>query len=337
MKKRIISVFLTVVLLLSSACIALAAGGVELPMIPIVDSTFAVVKLSSNADGYAYSGDNVVFTTSVTEIKETGFSKLTVVYTYSDGLEFNNDVRVIGLPDGWEVADPVDENNTLTVVIEDTQGTNAVTGRSFDFTFSFTVGTVSGSQQSVNFSKIEIIDADGEKASRVSKKVDNNTFTTQASIPTVNNIGASLRINNTPALRFGMTVSKDDQFTKAFPTGEFVYSASADMKFGMLIIEESRLTGELSVTTSGAIKTIFEEAFQTTANEVVFAHTIDNVSDYTKNYVFRPFVMYRETSGGAYQYSYGEVKTRSARQVAQSELLIETSNKKIEMLNKFVD
>ena len=337
MKKRILSVLLTVVLLLSSTCIALAAGGVELPMVPIVDSPFAVIKLSSDADGYAYSGDNVVFTTSVTDIKEVGFSKLTVEYTYSDGLAFNDDVKVIGLPDGWVISETSYENNRLTVVIEDTVGTNPVTGRSFDFTFSFGVVTVSGSQQSVSFSKVEIIDADGKKASRVSKKVDNNTFTTQASIPTVNNIGASLRINNTPALRFGMTVNKDDVFTRAFPSGEFAYSANADVKFGMLVIEESKLSGELTVNTSNVTRVLFEEAFDSTSNEVIFVHTIDNVNDYTKNYVFRPFVMYRESAGAQYEYSYGEVKTRSARYVAQEELRSETSNKKIEMLNKFVD
>ncbi len=336
MKKRLAAIIMTVVVLASTACLAFAKGGVELPMIPIQTTNPISVKLSSDADSYAYSGDSVMFTTNISDIGENGISKAELEYSYSDGLVFNNDVKVIGLPTGWQISEAVNANSKLSFTVSDVSGENPVMYRNLDITFSFKVSTVSGSQQSVNFSKVVLYDKQGVFIDRISEKFGNNTFTTEASIPEVSNIGASLRINNTPALRFGMTVSKDECFLRAFPNGNFVYSNNADMKFGMLIIEESSLRGELTVATSGVTEVIFEEIFSETNNEILFVHTLDNVTNYTKNYTFRPFVVYRETPDGEYQYHYGESKTRSARTVAQMELLSETSNKKIEMLNKFV-
>ncbi len=336
MKKRLTAIILTVVVLASTACLAFAKGGVELPMVPIQGTTSIPVKLSSDADSYAYSGDSVTFTTNVSEIGEDGISKADFEYNYSDGLVFNNDVRMIGLPDGWVISRAINANNKLSFTVSDESGENPILYRDIDITFSFKVSTVSGSQQSVSFSKIALYDKDGIFIDRVSEKIANNTFTTEASIPEVSNIGASLRINNAPALRFGTTVSKDECFFRAFEGGNFAYSSNADMKFGMLIIDNSSLRGELTVATAGVTEVIFDETFSETNNELLFVYTLENVTNYTKNYTFRPFVVYRETSGGEYKYHYGESKTRSARTVAQMELRSETSNKKIEMLNKFV-
>lgn len=333
MKKRITAILLTAVILLTTACLALAAGGVELPMVPIGSVTPIIVKMTSDADNNVDSGSFVKFNTSISNLGTNGLSKAEFVYSFSDGLEFGDDVKIVGIPEGWAIGEVENVNNTLSFTIGDESGTNPVDGRDLDVTFSFKVAAVSGSQLSVNLSRVILYDKYGDRAGSVSKSVSNNTFTTEASVPNISNIGASLRINNTPALRFGMRVDKDDSFYRAFPNG-FEYSVDAEMKFGMLIIEETKLSGrELTASTSGVNKIVFEEVFQSNSNELVFVHMIDNVTNYKKNYVFRPFVMYNEE--GEYKYHYGEAKTRSAQTVANMELASETSTKKIEMLNKF--
>lgn len=335
MKKRIFAILMTLVILIATACIALAAGGVELPMIPVGSSTTVSVKLSSNADEFVYSGSSVVYTTGISEIYSEGLSRAELEYTYSDGLIFNGDIKVIGLPDDWVVSEPVNSNNTLSFFISDENGDNPILGRNLDITFSFKVATVSGSQQSVNLSGVVLYNKNGNNIAPISKKVVNNAFITEATIPTVSNIGASLRINNIPALRFGMTVAKDESFATTFPDG--FDPDSTEAKFGMLIIENSELSEELTADTQEATNKVFTEEFSSTNNEIIFVYTLEGVTDYTKDYIFRPYVMYRETPDGDYQYHYGETKIRSARTVAEMELLSETSTKKIEMLKKFTD
>lgn len=335
MKKRLTAILLTAVMLVSTAIIALAAGGVELPMIPIVSSTVINVKLSSSADGYASTGSDVVFTTGISEIGTDGLSRVEISYTYSDGLVFNDDVRIIGLPEGWTVSEAVCENNNLSFTAYADSNEDSIQGRNLDITFSFRVATVSGSSQALNFSNISLYDKYGSFISRVSQKVTNNAFVTEASVPAVKNIGASLRINNGAALRFGMLVSKDSHFNRAFPDG-FTYSKDADMQFGMLVIEKTDLSGELTIKSKYADVVMFEKEFSSNVNEIVFVATVDKVTNYKKEYTFRPFVKYRETPDGEYQYHYGETKTRSAKTVAEMELVGETSSKKIEMLKKFI-
>jgi len=335
MKKQFTAILLTAVLLISMANYVFAAGGVELPMIPIGSSTSVTVKFSSDTNGSALSGEDVIFTTGISEIGSEGLSKVELSYTYTNGLEFRNDVKVIGLPYGWILSEVIHENNTISFSVSDATGENPVSGRDLDITFTLRVAAVSGSQLSANLTSVALYAKSGDSISRLTKRVTNNTFTTEASIPNIRNIGASLRINNTPAMRLGMIVSKDERFTRAFPEG-FKYVDSGDVKFGMLVIEETKLNGELTVKTSGVTQEIFKEIFSESVNEIVFVHTIDNITMYKKNYVFRPFIMYRETPNGEYMYHYGEAKTRSAKTVAEMELLSETSTKKIEMLNKFV-
>lgn len=334
MKKRIIATFMTLVILVSTASVVLAAGGVELPMIPIGSTTVVNVKLSSDADEFVYNGGSVKYTTEISDVGADGLSRADLEYTYSDGLIFGDDIKVIGLPDGWTVGQPAIGNNKLVFSVFDETGENHITGRNLDITFSFTVATVSGSQQSVNLTSVILKDKRGITIAPISKRVTNNTFVTEASIPMVKNIGASLRINNTPAMRLGMTVAKDERFHRAFPDG--FKPDNADMKFGMLIIEKSKLVGELTMDTRSATSTVFTEEFSSTNNEIVFVHTLSNLTDYKKDYVFRPFVMYRESSDSEYKYHYGETKTRSAKTVAELELLSEVSTKKIELLKKFV-
>lgn len=334
MKKRILAIFMTLVILVSTACIALAAGGVELPMIPIGNTSTVNVKLSSDADRFVHSGGRVTYTTGISDIYNVKLSKAELTYTYSDGIVFEDDVKVIGLPEGWEISGLVNSNNVLSFTVADGSGSSPITGRDLDITFSFIVATVSGSQQSVNLSEVVLYDELGDTI-RYSKKVSNNTFTTEASIPTVENIGASLRINNIPALRFGMTVAKDERFGIVFPDG--FDASSKEMKFGLLLVEKNKLFGELTVNTASVTDVVFTEEFSSTNNEIVFVYTLNDVKDYSKEYAFRPYVMYRETPNGAYQYHYGETRTRSAKSVAEMELLSETSTKKIEMLKKFIE
>lgn len=338
MKKRIVAIFLTLLIIASGTLFALAEGGVELPMIPAGGGTTpsaVVVKMVSDAEGTASRGEDVEFTTGISEIKSKGLSKAIYEYSYTRGLSFNSDIKVIGLPDGWSIKNINDQNNTLSFEVSADSLDDAITSRNLDLTFSFEVTALSGKQLLVTLSSISLYDKSGNSITTVSKKIENNVFSSIASLPEITNVGAALRINNTPALRFGMIVAKDSAFTRAFPRGEYVYSKSNNMQFGMLVIESSKLRGELTEETSGAEKIMFSTALSSNNNETLFVHTVDGVSDYTKEYTFRPFVMYRETAESEFEYQYGEAKSRSARTVAEMELLSETSNKKIEMLKKF--
>ena len=119
MKKRITALLLTVVMLVSFTCVALAVGGVELPMVPIGSTSAVNVKLSSDADEFVYNGGSVKYTTEISEIGTDGLSRADLEYTYSDGLVFSDDVKVIGLPEGWTVSEPSIGNNKLVFTVFD--------------------------------------------------------------------------------------------------------------------------------------------------------------------------------------------------------------------------
>jgi hypothetical protein len=166
----------------------------------------------------------------------------------------------------------------------------------------------------------------------VSKSYRNNTFKSKSAVPSFENLGAALRINNTPALRFGMRVEKDEIFTETFGSK---YNSSSSMKFGIVSINKASLKGELGVETKDARVKIIETPFSETSSEIIFVDTIENFSENTTEYVFRPFVKY-ENQNGEEIYYYGDVKTRSAKYVASAELKSTVDENKKKLLNNFV-
>lgn len=321
--KRKICLFLALAVILS---FTVCAGAIETPILPINPTVETTVKLTSDADSSVIAGTEVNFTTHIS--KSTGIASAHFSYDYSDSLEFDGDVTLSGL-NGWEVSDLTDNNGNLSFTISGPSTTNA-----FAVKFTFNVAFNPTSRLSLDLDDVKLYD---ENDSRVSIKKQSTSCTMNAKsvVPLFENIGASLRINNTPALRFGMRVEKDTVYKEAFGSGKYSYSSSDYLKFGMLCIEKSALKGELTVDTKGAHKEIFKTTFSDNSNEVVFVYTINNISSNTLEYVTRPYVEYK-TDDGDVVYFYGETKTRSAEYVAKTELKSETDTAKRELLNKFI-
>ncbi len=341
MKKRILAAVFALMLVLSSITVA-AKNGVELPMIPIESNPLvaeADVRLSSGSSSTVYYDDDILFTTEVSNFGSKGLSKAVFTYTYSAGLEFNGDIKVDNLSSGWQVTDTINSANKLSFTVGDNSGSSALVDTSLSLSFSFGVTALSGNDLSLKLSSVSLYDKNGGAVKYRTIEV-NNKFSTEAAIPEMKNLGAALRINNTPAIAFGMSVTKDAAFMSAFPSGKYVYSQDSDLKFGIIVIERDKLTSDLNVSTDGAEVIYFTELSDidsnSNANELVFSYVIDSITDYTKEYTFRPFVAFREASSGSYSYYYEAAKNRSAEYIAKAELKNEFTPEKVELLNKFV-
>lgn len=336
MKKRISTILAALVILslVSALSINIAASVIETPTIPIKPTTPtttpAEVRLTSDVDGTVRGGTTVNFTTEISKLPTKGVSSVELVYTYSDSLEFNGNITTSGLPAGFEISEYTDKNNKISFNISSSNTAQST----FTVSFSFDVAINPTSDLYVKLYTVSLKDGD---AKSVDVKVSTSTvyFEADSIVPLFEHIGASLRINNTPALRFAMRVEKDDAYKSLKGTGKYTYSSGDTLKFGMLYIPESKLTGELEVDTKDAHKEIFKSAFTDNANELVFAYTVENFSGNTTNFVTRPFIIYE--SNGEILYFYGEAKVRSASQVAKAELKSTTDTAKKAMLNKFIE
>lgn len=329
MKK--ISLILVIAIILS-AFTALAEGVIELPKVPLSASAVKV-KLTSDADGTVPAGSVVSFNTEITPDETKGIKTATLSYVYSDSLEFNGDITLSGLPSGWRVSKYTDSNNVITFSLNNYSG-NVSVKTTFSVKFSFTLSDDPASDLSVTFGTLEIVNGEGEIEKNVPKTYRNNSFKAKSVIPLFENLGASLRINNTPTIRFGMRVEKDEAFDEIFTSGS--YSSDAGMKFGIVSINKNSLSGELSVDTKGARVKVLETVFTETSSEVVFVDTLESFPSNTTEYVFRPFVVYENGKGDTLYY-YGDVKTRSAEFIASAELKSTVDETRIALLNKFID
>ncbi len=337
MKKRF-SVILAVILtltLVSSLGINIAASVIETPIIPLLPAVSTEVRLTSDAEKTVHGGTTVNFVTEINELPQNGVSSVELVYTYADSLEFNGNITTSGLPTGWEISEYTDENNKISFDVTDLSGENTVK-KSFAVRFSFDVSMTPASDLYLKLSTVRLLDGDGNTVYDVVVSPSRVDFEADSVVPLFEHIGASLRINNTPALRFAMRVEKDEVYKAVLGEGKYSYSNDDTLKFGMLYIAESALIGELEVGTKGAHKEIFKKAFTDNANEIVFAYTVENFLGNKTNFVTRPFVIY-EGDDGEILYFYGEAKIRSASQVAEAELRSTTDTAKKAMLNKFIE
>lgn len=303
-------------------------AAIETPIIPINPTETASITLSSNADSKVLAGSSVEFTTRVEGISSSGVASAHLVYNYSDCLEFDGEVVLNGLP-GWTVSDLKDENNTLSFDISGPEIRS-----DFAVKFTFNVSLAPTPRPSVRFDSAYLYSEEG-RIVNATKSSSNNSFNVESVVPSFDNLGASLRINNTPALRFGMMVKKDEVYKSAFGNGSYSYSSSDKIKFGMLCIAKDKLDGALTVDTEGVYVKNFTSALIDNTNEVVFVYQYDNLGSNTMEFVTRPFITY-ELDNGEKVYFYGAVKTRSAEYVAEVELKSETDSKKKELLKKFI-
>ena len=324
--KRKISLLLALVMVLSLT----AYAAIETPIIPVSPIENTKVTLTSDADSPVLAGTAVEFTTKIEGIsKSNGITSGHFSYDYSDGLEFAGDVYLSGAP-GWTVSGITDENNTLSFDIEGEEITST-----FAVRFTFNVAVAPTSRQSVKLDTASLYDTKSNRVV-VTKNSSNNSFSVESVVPDFDNLGASVRINNEPAIRFGMRVEKDDVYKKAFGSGSYSYSSSDKIKFGMLCIAKDALDGVLTIDTKGVYVKNFKETFIDNSNELVFVYEIDPIGSKTYSYATRPFISY-ELDNGEVVYFYGVTKTRNAEYVAQTELKSETDAAKKELLNKFIN
>ena len=341
--KTLFTLFLTLLLILSST-VTLAAkdddGVIEMPMVPILPNTpaetsFALVTLVSDSDSSVHEGQRITFTTTISEINEDGISRAEIEYAYTGAFTYLENFYASGLPEGWSAVSSKTSYGKLLITLNKNDSVKNLTSNA-TLTFSFEVDPEANAEMSIGFGRVNLYDAFGEEINLFDKKVYKCSFSAYTATPAFNNIGASLRINNIPALRFGVVVTKDSVFDKYFENGDFSYSEDAEVKFGMLLIPTSKLEGELKRDNPLARVEIFESAFSENSNDVVFTMVENNVTDYKVSYTFRPFMMHKNPDG-TYTYIYGDTLSRSAEGVAKAELLHATDEVVKYLLQKFID
>lgn len=339
MKKRI-SLLLVFAILVSSTILTLTAFGaegiIETPKVPlnpsVTEKAKVTVELASDAKETVIGGETIVVGTEFTDIPKDRVSTATITYNYSDSFTFNNDVVIKGVS-GASVTNITDNNGVLKI------GVNGLSSTSSPFALEFSFKLIDKPEESASISLKSVSAKSGkDKDIVVSYREKSVSFTTETVVPEFSNLGAALRINNDPALRFGLRVEKDAEYVKAMGGANFSYSADNKMQFGMLTIQKSELIGELTVDTNGAHNEVFKAVLAESSSEIVFAYTIENFAPNTTinttAYVIRPYVSYKTESGDTIYY-YGEVKERTAKFIAEIELQSETDTKKINLLNKF--
>ncbi len=301
MKKFLFFIVLTLCILLGASAVA--------------DEPLLEVSFSNNAADTISKGDVVVYTLKCENIKEPGLSSYDLIFDYSEGLSYNNDCSVASLPEGWVLWDPVDKNGEVRVGVID----ESVVSAGFDnmeLTLSFTVISEDFTEESVVLSQRDFYDFDLNL--REDYTFADTTAGFFANMPdvTLENIGASLRLNHTPALRFGAKLS-----------GE-----SEGIVFGMLVCESDKLEGELSHTTDEAkvytfTKPLFDNTYSTPAIEV---------SSNTEKYTFRPFVTFTTKNTQKSVNILFDELSRSVLDVAQLALENETDSSKTELLGAII-
>ncbi|MBR5460398.1 MAG: hypothetical protein IKV53_05980 [Clostridia bacterium] len=276
------------------------------------EEPFLRFEFSHNVAESVQKDDTVVCTVKYSDINPLGLSSVELTVEYSDGLEYNRDASATGLQSAWTLWEPnVSDNSIKFGIVDDsvvTPGVNDMT-----LTFSFKVIADGFDGEYIRIAENNIYDFDINEVESVAEDINAPAFVSNLPEMSVENKGASLRINNAPALRFGAEIT----------------SIPANAEFGMLVSESDKLDGELTHSTENAdlleLKPLAENVFATEA----FA-----IASNTKSYTFRPFVKLVTDSGSDY-YVYFDSLERSAEQVALAELEIENDAEKVKMLKAF--
>lgn len=274
------------------------------------ETPFLEFSFKVDADGALAKGDVVECSVTYRNIAPTGLSSAELFISFSDGLKFNSDAHATGLADGWALWEPSMEGEMLKIALVDD---SAVTPGKEDITvtFSFTVVSDEFSSEYINLSEYYIYDFDINAVDNVFESIENASFVVNCPEVSVENLGASLRINNTPALRFGVSAGE-------IPDGAVL---------GVLVLE-----GETDEELTHAIQGAKEYAVKRMGD--VYVTDALEINSFEKNYTFRPFVLFC-LDGGVSHCVYFDSLTRSAKTVAEAELETETDGKKIELLKAF--
>ena len=259
-------------------------------------------------------GDTVTCTFKCEDITATGLSSFEIFIKYSDGLAFKNDCAVSALPDGWTLWEPYDQNGVLKIGVVDESVENACFD-DVEVTLSFEVETDKASEEYVKVSECYFYDFDLNERVDVDKDFKDVSFDVNKAEFQVKNLGASLRLNNTPALRFGAEIDEIK--------GEA----------GMIVIEKDKLSGELTRESEGAR----DFKFSSPLKDNVYTTEAVEISSLDTEYVFRPYVIYTPENETEPVCVLFETLSRSARQVATKALEVETDGEKKQLLNSLVN
>ena len=264
---------------------------------------FLTLEFSHNATNNTKIGDKIDCVVSVSEIKAPGISSFEFNVAISDGLAFNNDETSEGLEKPWAVWAPNTNTEGLVkfAVVDESAETSGM--QDFKIKFSFTVTEENLSFEELSLFEYHVYDFDMNEKDNVEISLSNDRFAVNA--PNIENLGASVRLNNTPAIRFGAKIDflpDEIECGMLVGEGENITHNTADV-----VIYELKKDGELFTT------------------EPV------EINSKTKAYTFRPFV--RTNSG---EYVYYEELSRSAKDVAEFAGKVETDESKKTLISYFL-
>jgi len=278
------------------------------------EEPFLKFEFSCDAGEKLQNGDTVVCRAKYTDINDKGLSSVEFAVAFSDGLRFNNDAAATGLENGWVLWNPnVGDGSVRFAAVDETV---VMAGKKdIEITFSFTVISDSISNEYVQLVENYAYDFDMNEVTDFTSSLSHNPFWVGLPKVSVENAGASLRINKTPALRFGLKY-------EALPE---------DARAGVLVCESDKLEGELNHSTASS-KELFSD---NKIKDGFYSTDALEITSNTEKYTFRPFVMLETSDGGEY-YMYFEPLERSAADIAASELAVESDEEVQEILKGFI-
>lgn len=276
--------------IISILCIVAFAAGAETP--------FLEFSFSHDATETAVKGDVINCTVSYKNIDPVGLSSIELLVSYSDGLVFNNDCASSELDENWAVWQPNVSKNSVKIGIVDE---SAVTPGTSDIilTFSFTVTSESFTGEFIRLSKNYVYDFNINEVNNISSDVKNASFAANVPEVKLENKGASLRINNTPALRFGAELVEIPR----------------DAKYGILVSESDELEGELTHSSLSAT----DLELNNKISDSLYSTAAFAISSNVEKYTFRPYAILKMSDGSDY-FVYFEAFERCAQDIARAEL-----------------
>lgn len=278
------------------------------------DEPFLEFSFSTNADAVHTKGDVIECVISYKDINEKGLSSAELFIEFSDGLAYNSDAVATGLADEWSLWSPSVDGGVLKIgIVDDSATTPGVSD--FEIKLSFTVVSDSFSRQYIGLSEYLIYDFDINAVETVKADIKEASFVVNLPEASLENVGAALRLNNTPALRFGVR-------KEALPE---------NAEIGVIAIESDKLEGELTHSSEGAL--LFDADLELASG--VFTTSPMEISSNSEKYTFRPFAGLKMEDGNVY-FVYFEPLERSAVDIATSELDAETDGTKRALLEGFL-
>ena len=277
------------------------------------ETPFMNVSLEADTDYILYRGDVIECRINYTDIDSIGLSSVELFIDFSDGLRYNSDATATGLSEEWSLWPPSMDNGLLKIgVVDDSAVTPGVSD--FEIKFSFTVVSDSFSNEYVKIAEHYAYDFDINSVENVGGNISAIEFAVNVPQAKVENLGASLRINNVPAIRFGM---------KCLTLPE-------NAECGILVIESAKLDGELTATSEGVI---ILDADIKLSDDVLTTEAFEITSSNTK-YTFRPFAILKTFDGENFVV-YFDTLERSAEDIAKMSLETETDSTKRTLLEAF--